>query len=362
MSGIAVGIVGTAKNTGKTTTTIALLNSFYDRGIQVGITSIGFDGETVDNVTGLPKPRLFVRRGVLAVTAEKCLESGSAAFKILDRLDINTPLGRLVCGRVEREGLVVLAGPNRRRYVREVIDYLRGRGNHLVIVDGALNRIVPMAETDGLVLATGGAYNREIPQIALNARRVDAICNGPGSIVPPGGVCAAGRTAIWDGDGQVLAETAPSLLEPEQLLPLAEQAGLAKGFYSPGVVTAYCLQQLLQIPFPPDTDYIFPDPARLIVGGDLETVNRFIDTVVSRGGRAGYYKPLPLLAVTVNPFYPGYRCDTRLYQPAYVDREELLRLVSAMVKVPVFDVALQGGEELAALLLDKSRARCTSRG
>lgn len=357
MNEFAVGIVGTAKNTGKTTTTISLLNSYYDRDIPVGITSIGYDGETTDNVTGLPKPRLFVRRGVLVVTAEKCLESGSAFLRVLDRLGLDTPLGRLVCGRVEREGLVVLAGPNRRKNVREIIDHLRARGAELVIVDGALNRIVPLAETGGLVLATGAAYSPETTKIAFHARHMEAVCNRPGLGFPPEGAADTGRTVIWGWDGQILAETAESLFVPEQLLPLAGQAEHARGFFCPGVVVAGCLKQLLQMPFPPDTAYVFSDPARLIVGGEPAVVNQFIETTVCKGGTVGYKNPIPLLAVTVNPFYPGYRCDTHLYQPSYVDRDELFQQVSDAVGVPVIDVARQGGEELAALLPGYARER-----
>ena len=350
MTGISLGMVGTAKNTGKTTTTIALLNSFYDRGIPVGITSIGLDGETSDNVTGLPKPRLFVRKGVLVTTAEKCLALSSAAIKVLDRLDIRTPLGSLVCGRVEREGLVVLAGPARSKNVRQIIDYLWRRGAQMVLVDGALNRFVPLAETDGLVLATGAAYSRENAAVALNASQLEVVCSEARVMDPPERLNGH-RTIIWDAAGQVLAETTGSLLVPEQLVPLAGQVQHARGFHSPGVVVAGCLKQLLQWPFPPDTAYIFSDPAKLIVGGNLETVTQFVETVARRGGVVGYKKALPLLAVTVNPFYPNYRCDTHLYQPAYVDRAELLGHVSAMVKAPVFDVAAGGGEDLAALLL-----------
>ncbi|MBA7549071.1 hypothetical protein ES705_41544 [subsurface metagenome] len=61
MQGKVLGILGTAKNTGKTTTTSTLLKIANNRNLSVGITSIGYDGEDVDNITGLPKPRIFTK-------------------------------------------------------------------------------------------------------------------------------------------------------------------------------------------------------------------------------------------------------------------------------------------------------------
>ncbi|MBE3588654.1 MAG: hypothetical protein IMW93_08905 [Thermoanaerobacteraceae bacterium] len=357
MKKFTVGIVGTAKNTGKTTTTIALLNHFYDLGTPVGLTSIGYDGETVDNVTGLPKPRLFVRPGLLAATAEKCLAAGSAGVRVLDRLDISTPLGRITCGRVEREGLLVVAGPNQTRYVRTIIDYFYRHGVQLVILDGALNRIVPMAEADGMILATGAAFNQDIFQVAMHARHVSVICNRPRVIPLPEGVPADGRAVIWSPGGDVLAFAGGSLFREEQLQPLQEAARQAVGFYCPGVIAPNCLKQLLEMPFPPRTTFIFADPVKLIVGGDPAAAVHFIETVLDRGGAVGYRRPLPLVAVTINPFYPSYRYETGDYRPAYVDGEKLLREVSALAGVPVFDVMARGGDGPASLLEEQIAAR-----
>ena len=69
----AIGILGTAKNTGKTTTFNFLLEWSNLESIKVGLTSIGYDGEDIDNITGLPKPRIFVQKDNTIATAEQCL-------------------------------------------------------------------------------------------------------------------------------------------------------------------------------------------------------------------------------------------------------------------------------------------------
>ncbi|MCC6548479.1 MAG: hypothetical protein IT279_00265, partial [Ignavibacteriaceae bacterium] len=63
----STGIIGTAKNTGKTTTLNWLMKQQGSTGIAV--TGIGYDGEERDNITMLPKPRLRFEEGVIVATA-----------------------------------------------------------------------------------------------------------------------------------------------------------------------------------------------------------------------------------------------------------------------------------------------------
>ena len=110
---LIIGIAGTAKNTGKTTTTSVILGELYEKKIQVGLTSIGYDGEEIDNITGLPKPRLLLNKGTILATAEKCLKAGSAVYDILETTNITTPLGKICIVKVVEEGLAVVAGPTK---------------------------------------------------------------------------------------------------------------------------------------------------------------------------------------------------------------------------------------------------------
>ncbi|ODA39691.1 hypothetical protein [Desulfosporosinus sp. BG] len=220
-----IGIAGTAKNTGKTTTTLSLLDYYNTKGVKIGLTSIGYDGETIDNVTGLPKPRLFVRKGLLIVTAEKCFQASSAKVKILENLGIDTPLGKLVCAVVEREGLIVMAGPNQSYHLKNVRDLLFSYGAELIIVDGALGRIAPMVETDGFIMATGASYNLDSHQVAIHAHYLAEICNYPqsakGLLKDPAWVklLDSQATVVWNSLGEIVAEVNDLLLNPEQLRP-----------------------------------------------------------------------------------------------------------------------------------------------
>ena len=347
-----IGIAGTAKNTGKTTTTIALINHFYGRGVILGLTSIGYDGEFVDNVTGLPKPRLFVPTGMLIVTADKCLEAGTAKIKVLEHLDINTPLGRLACGVVEREGLVVTAGPNQTRHLKDVRDWLIAHGAQLSIIDGALNRIAPMVATDGLILATGAAYKADSAAIAQGVHYLAAMCRykepNPGLV--PGEALTGNHSTAWDKDGNIIWQGSPSLFTENQLAGLVETAAKLKGFLCPGLITTACLRALKEMPLAGGSVFVFADPVKPIVGCDWVLTHEFLTKLEEIHAKVAYLNPLPLLAVTVNPFYPQFRYEANVYEPAFIDDEKLQQRVQEMAEVPVFDIVKQNCAGLAELI------------
>ena len=356
-----IGIAGTAKNTGKTTTTLSLLDYYYTKGVTIGLTSIGYDGETMDNVTGLPKPRLFVRKGLLIVTAEKCLQASSAKVKILENLGINTPLGKLVCAVVEREGLIVTAGPNQSHHLRTVRDLLFRYGAELIIVDGALGRIAPMIETDGFIMATGASYKLDSYQVARHAHYLAEICNYPQSakdlLKDPAWVKLLDSlaTVVWNSLGEILAEVEESLLNPEQLGSFYNHSSDVRGLYCPGLITTQCLQKLGEIPFSRGMTYIFSDPIKLIVGNDLKVTHDFLTTVQQEGSALGYKQMIPLMAITVNPFYPKYRYESGNYETAYIDKGQLLEEVTSIANVPVFDIVQDSCTNLAKIIFDTGK-------
>ncbi|ODA39679.1 hypothetical protein [Desulfosporosinus sp. BG] len=350
---LILGVSGTAKNTGKTTTTISLLNYFTLQRIKLGLTSIGYDGESVDNVTGLPKPRLFVPRGVLVVTAARCLEVSSAKLSVIETLPIPTPLGKLVCAKVEREGLVVTAGPNQTRHLRTVREWLYRHGAELIIVDGALNRMAPMVETDGLILATGASYKPDSQQVAFDAQYLAEACNClpvPQDLVREG-LLNVGTTVVWGKNHKILAATTQSLLEPGELEPLERVAQQAVGLYCPGLITPSCLRRLMEIPFAPAMLWVMQDPTKILIANEPSLIHGFLLKIREAGSSVVYRKPLPLLAITVNPFYPQYRYETDNYEPAYVERSELKELVAKAAKIPVFDVVQDDCLGLASVIL-----------
>ncbi|HLP17024.1 MAG TPA: hypothetical protein VK470_12240, partial [Bacteroidota bacterium] len=168
-----IGIVGTAKNTGKTTTLGAMIAESAAHQERLAVTSIGYDGEEIDTITGLPKPRLFLRTGTIVITSERCLAQTSAEFRVLTRTDVETALGRIAIVEITRDGLIVLAGPNTKKLLRGIIDELGQYGVDRMFVDGSFNRIAAMAAVETMIITTGASRSRETGFLSDESR---AIC------------------------------------------------------------------------------------------------------------------------------------------------------------------------------------------
>lgn len=328
-----IGVAGTAKNTGKTTTMIEILNEARSRGLALAVTSIGYDGESVDNVTGLPKPRIQATPGLLAAVASRCLDVSTCRMEILQETDIRTSLGKIIIGRVVEPGLLVAAGPNKASDLRRVLGMLIAEGAELVLVDGALNRIAPMVETDGLVLATGAARTTQLHRLAEETKLITQIFQLPRAAVS----AQSCRYANILDEAQIadiaacLAEKEEALLEglisQDSLRRLAQSCAEAGGAWT-------------------GKSIVFSDAIKLLLSGNLAVTAQALHILAREQVNAGVIKEVKLAAVTVNPYYPLYDFRSAVYAEAYVDKDELLGRMKRALTVPVYDIVRDGASEL----------------
>jgi len=161
-----LSLIGLAKNVGKTTTTNhlleTLLNENFYRADELALTSLGLDGEAVDALTGLPKPRYVPQAGLLLATTTELLrraENEGAQFERLLQLAGRTALGPVVLARIRQSERVIIAGPTLLRDLRIALDKLQGFGARLGIVDGAINRLGAASPgiTDACIICTGAS-------------------------------------------------------------------------------------------------------------------------------------------------------------------------------------------------------------
>lgn len=344
----AIGVAGTAKNTGKTTTALEMIRQSVRAGLRTALTSIGYDGEERDHITALPKPRYHLPRGMLVATAERCLRAGAAEYEAKAVTSIRTVFGPIVVAEIQKPGLVLVAGPHRASELAEVLEIFDNLGADLAIADGALNRCVPLTRTQGLVLATGAALDVRISHVAQHAQAVAALFSYP---------VAADREA-WHPwrisarvDGRVVELGAGSLLGDETGRQVyAALAGAVQDLVIPGACSPAVLKQLLDAAGErlANARLILGGPLKLLASGDAVAWEK----AVRRGQRVEYLETLPLMCITVNPFYPRYEPETGVYHPAYVDKAMLLAEVRARVQgVPVFDLKQPPEPDLLSLVL-----------
>ena len=109
-----LAVMGMSKNTGKTVALNRLLACAAAEDVAVGLTSIGRDGEALDQVFSIPKPPVVVWPGALVATARDTLQRARARGKMIDGSGIDSPMGEIVFVKVLDAGDMEVAGVGQR--------------------------------------------------------------------------------------------------------------------------------------------------------------------------------------------------------------------------------------------------------
>ncbi|QSO47641.1 lysine 5,6-aminomutase reactivase subunit KamB [Alicyclobacillus mengziensis] len=349
-----LAFIGIAKHAGKTTALNAFLHQLSDAEESVGLLSIGVDGERLDAILGVPKPRVFAEYGTYVASAERALLDSGALFEWIAELPISSPLGPVMVVRVTTPGTVVLAGIRQRAHVQMAVDALRHLGCHFVLVDGAFDRVAAATPTlvDAAVLAVGAVVGNTVQEVADNAQPVIARF-GLQETGPEWKALFAQARRNRQAALAVEREDAPGHLDvlyvPAHavMFDVTRQMGWSDdvvAVYIPGAVTDGTVDSLLR--HPRDIQIVADHPAQVLLSG------RAHRRLMRHGHGLSVWDRLPLAAIAANP-----------HHIAGVDlpRVELLSAVAEVAgDVPVFDAlhmaettsdaleanrtALQGGE------------------
>lgn len=355
-----IGILGTAKNTGKTTTFNFLLEWLNLERVKVGLTSIGYDGEDIDNITGLPKPRIIIQKGNTIATAEQCLSPLKDRIETIEKTTVNTALGQVVIGRAKKKGLVVLAGPNKGKDLQYIIHRLKQNEIQIILVDGALNRMMPLIHCDALILTTGASRHTDIDLLvdeidsmskvfSLPIRRKDKFSNEELSI-------SQNKIVIIQRKGNPVLLDAPSLINQKILNSLIDTIGgqQYEEVYIPGIITDTILKKIIKrhyLSFQGKT-IIINNPTFLLIGSqDMSHLKDLINNMLNRGIKLKTLCNLPILAATINPFYPKYsRFEKNSYKAAYIDEEQLYQKMRNRLPFPVLNIKGEGSAKLLMIM------------
>ena len=168
----SVAVVGTAKNVGKTVTINWLLGELRRSGKRLGLTSVGYDGEGLDQVTETAKPEITLYEGMVFTTAEQQYAGRRLSAEILEIGERRTAVGRPVTARVKVQGKCIVSGPADTYSLRRLIERYGELGVELTMVDGAQSRmsLASPTVTDAMVLATGAALSANIQQVVMQTR------------------------------------------------------------------------------------------------------------------------------------------------------------------------------------------------
>ena len=321
----SVSIVGMDKNTGKTECLNYILRRLGKSDHRLAITSIGLDGEGLDQVTLTHKPEILLNKGDVFVTSEAHYRGKKLDAEILDLSKQRTSLGRLVTARVTGSGKVMISGPTETIWLKKLIDSMYQFGVETTLVDGALSRqsLGSPAITQSMVLATGAALSANIHTLISKTAFLHELICLPKWESPQNEDLLQITNGLWavDADGKIhdLGIESAFLLESnkEKLFTFGHT------FYVSGAVTAGLLNFLRIQPGIEETMIIARDFSRIFA--DKESYQAF----TNRGGRIKVLLSTKLIAICVNPVSPqGYILDSK----------QLRQKLTEKLGIPVYDI------------------------
>ena len=321
----SVAIVGLAKNTGKTECLNYILRHVKDAGRRVALTSIGIDGESLDQVSQTPKPEIKVYEDMVFVTSEKHYREKRLIAEVMDISTEQTSLGRLVTARAVSPGKVLLSGPAKAESARRLIEGMRRHSVDTTIVDGALSRlsIGSPTVTDAMILATGAALSCNIPQLTRMTKYVYDRIRLPQVAPELAERLAPIESGVWavDKDGEVRDLGIPSIFMAAGHKERLFQYG--NTLYVAGVVSDNFMRFLRQQKNAAELTLVIRDFTKMFA--TMEAYYAYL----KKGGRVKVLHSSKLLAVCVNPLAPnGYRLDS----------DELREAIQTSLGVPAYDV------------------------
>jgi len=334
-----LAIIGTEKNAGKTIVLNHLLETERRPGQK--ITSIGYDGEDIDQVTGTDKPVIYVGRGTLVATANDLIRQCDFTRELIRFTKLYTPLGEVVILRALSDGYAQIAGPSTTGQMTLLTRMLQEEKADRIIIDGAAARKSTAAVTtaDSCILATGASYSPDLEKIVEHTTHIAGLLTLPAAKdildtiklayqkaeepVPEN--IGANRTVdcmLVDANKDIII-TGNSLDDSmAELIALHSQKPLS--VYFTVAITARLVQILL------DRSRELRELKLIAADGTRFLLNAAqLSELKRRGTILQVIKPVTLRAVTVNPWLPEGFC---------LDSKALCARLKTVLSVEVFDI------------------------
>ena len=311
----SLSVVGMAKNVGKTVCLRALLGHAFRQG-QAGalaVTSVGTDGEAIDQVYKTQKPELTFYPGMLVQTAEQYYHRRRLSAEILDIGRESTACGRLVTARVKTPGKMIISGPAHTQGLQEYIRTAHGLGARTAIIDGALSRLSLASPfvSETMVLCTGAAVSKNMDDLVRKTSFQYRLLDLPLFLQTPSGrVAAEGLLSVSSGvhgigaDGAAEDLRIPSLLQIDKHMEKIEPYCREGAFlYVAGLLNDAFLNRLSARRQRPDL--VVSDFTKLFFS---EAAYR---AFLRAGSRILVLRQPKVVGVCVNPVSPdGYRLES----------------------------------------------------
>ncbi len=321
----SLSVVGLEKNTGKTECLNFILSRLKDRDIQIALTSIGIDGESVDQVKKTHKPEIELQKNTIFITSEKHYHEKNIVAEVLNVSEQYTSLGRLVTARAKGRGKVLISGPANTVGLKEIIRDMEMLNVDITIIDGALSRLSlgSPAVAESIILATGAAVSSNISQLVRKTKFVYDLINIEEYKTSIKDELLNKTKGIWaiGAEGNIHDLDIPSVF----LIDKNKEKLFVYGtvIYVTGAISDKLLNFLRIQNNIKDIVLVVRDFTKIFVSP--QAYNAYLN----RGGTIRVLLRTNLIAVTVNPVSPeGYMLNS----------EKLREAMSDSLNIPVYDI------------------------
>ena len=320
----SLSIVGLEKNTGKTECLKYVLDRLPVQTKRIAVTSIGIDGETVDQVTRTQKPEIVLREGMYFGTSEAHYRQRRLVSELIDVSDENTSLGRVVTAKALTGGKILLSGPSSASGLRRWMQEMHRFDIDLVVIDGALSRMssASPAVSQSMILATGAAYSANIATLVSKTAHVVDLINL--DLTSQGNIARLVplEKGLWfiDKDGALNNLDSMTSLSRDIRFDGMENC---ETLYVAGALVDGFLEKVRKNKSLKQVELVVRDFTKIFV-----TPQQF-RLFIKAGGRIRVLQKSKLIAVTVNPTSPsGYVLDSDI----------LCAKLSEAIGLPVYDL------------------------
>ena len=321
--------MGLEKNTGKTECLKYVLDRLPVQRKRIAVTSIGIDGETVDQVTRTQKPEIALREGMFFGTSEMHYRQRRLVSELINVSDESTSLGRVVTARALTGGKILLSGPSSATSLRRWMNEMHRMDIDLVIIDGALSRLssASPAVSQSMILATGAAYSANISTLVSKTAHVVELVNLERTSIENISRLMPLEKGVWfiDKDDNLHSLDAITSLSKDIHFEGMEDC---RTLYVAGALVDGFLEKVRKNKSLKQVELVVRDFTKLFVSPQQFRL------FIKAGGHITVLQKSKLLAVTVNPTSPsGY----------VLDSDTLCAKLSEAIQLPVYDLIKNNG-------------------
>ncbi|MFW5888912.1 MAG: hypothetical protein ACOCUD_00890 [Bacillota bacterium] len=263
------------------------------------ITSIGLDGEEIDQVTYLEKPQVYLRKNDLIATAKETLNKLEARYEILAETKIFTPIGNIIICRILSKGKALIAGPSLVSDMKFLINKIKELSTNKIIIDGAFFRKSFASISDASILVIGANYSYDIDKTVNNAFLTYKKLTLSKALNKYEGLKNKKNIVIIYQD-KILELDFSSIIGKADLI-LDKYAKTAQAIFLPNTLTEELVEELTKKPFLYKFDIIVKSATNILLN------DKHLKNIFRLNNKIYVLETIEIASVCFNPFSPrGY--------------------------------------------------------